>query len=59
VARSVFLAWGMPEALYDPVALAEISLLAEVIIAATHAPGTLPRDVLDAVLGVAPPVRTA
>ena len=49
----------MAEPLYDPVALAEIVLLAEVVIAATQAAGPLPLEVLDAVLGVTPRLRTA
>ena len=51
--HSWFLAWGMTgEALYDPVALAEIALLAEVIIAATCSPGRLAPAALDAALGL-------
>lgn len=49
----------MQEPFYDPVVLAEIALLAEVIVAATQADGPLPGDVLDAVLGAHPQVRTA
>jgi hypothetical protein len=43
--------------LHDPVALAEIELYGDVVIAATASPGPLPRDQLDALLGVRPVPR--
>jgi hypothetical protein len=50
--------WRVDPRVIDPVRLAEIELFADVMIAASAAPGRLPQDKLDRLLGHRRPART-